>query len=140
MKPFPHYNRYLKEYARELRNHSTKSEILIWSVALRNRKTGYQCQRQRPIDRYIVDFFFPEVRLILEIDGYSHSFEEKIESDKIRDERLLGLGYKTLRISDQQVFEEMENAIATIEFALENRRLELGLDQPVRKIRRKAKD
>lgn len=134
-----HYNRHLKEFARDLRNDSTRAEVLLWSVVLRARKTGYQCLRQRPIDKFIADFYFPELQLILEVDGYSHDFEEKVMSDKDRDARLIDLGYKTLRVKDQEVFEAMDNVIRWLEAELKERRLELGIDRPERKSRKNKK-
>ncbi len=128
-----HYNKNLKDLASELRNHSTKGEIIVWKALLKNRKTGYRCLRQRPIDRFIADFFFPELKLILEIDGYSHTLDEKIMHDAQRDLKLEKLGYKTIRILDQFVFEDLENVQRTIEYELEKRRVELGLPEPERK-------
>jgi very-short-patch-repair endonuclease len=128
-----HYNKYLKHFARENRNAPTKGETIVWDALLKNRKTGYRCLRQRSIDRYIADFFFPEVNLVSEIDGYSHTCEEKIISDRKRDEDLMKLGYKTIRIVDRFVFEDLGNVQGTIEYELEKRRLELGLPLPERK-------
>ncbi len=128
-----HYNKNLKDLACELRNHSTKGEIIVWKALLQNRKTGYRCLRQRPINRFIADFYFPEVKLILEIDGYSHTLNEKIMDDNQRDLELEKLGYKTIRILDQFVFEDLENVQRTIEYELEKRRVELGLPLPERK-------
>ncbi len=127
-----HYNKNLKDLACELRNHSTKGEIIVWKALLQNRKTGYRCLRQRPINRFIADFYFPEVKLILEIDGYSHTLDEKIMDDNQRDLELEKLGYKTIRILDQFVFEDLENVQRTVEYELEKTRVELGLPLPER--------
>lgn len=75
--------------------------------------------------------------MLLEVDGYSHSFAEKIMSDRTRDKPLFELGYKTIRIQDQEVFEDIENVILRIGYELERRRLELGIDVPTRKRRRR---
>ncbi len=132
-----HYNKNLKEFANELRNHSTKAEVIIWTVLLKARKTGYRCLRQRPISRFIADFFFPELKLLLEIDGYSHTIEERVINDSERDKELVKLGYKTIRILDQHVFEDLENVQRTIYYELEKRRLELRLPELTRKTRKK---
>lgn len=131
-----HYNKNLKDFANELRNHSNKAEVIIWTALLRARKTGYRCLRQRSINRFIADFFFPELKLIIEIDGYSHTIEERIMSDGKRDEELAKLGYKTIRILDIHVFEDLENVQRTIDYELEKRRLELELPEQVRKFRK----
>ncbi|MCA1763890.1 MAG: DUF559 domain-containing protein [Flavobacteriales bacterium] len=56
-----HYNKQLKEFARNLRNHSTKAEIILWKHILRASGTGVAFRRQRPIDRYIADFICIEL-------------------------------------------------------------------------------
>lgn len=110
-------------------NLATTAEIKLWKVALRNRRTGYRCLRQRPVNRFIAGFFFPELKMILEVDDYSHSFKEKFRSDKKRDQILSGLGHKTLRIPAREVLENIDEVIQKIEFALENRRIELDLEK-----------
>jgi very-short-patch-repair endonuclease len=55
-----------------MRNQSTKGEIKFWCELLRNRKSGYQIYRQKPIDHIIVDFYCPKLKLVIEIDGTSH--------------------------------------------------------------------
>ncbi len=99
-----HYNKSLKKLARKLRNNPTRAEKRIWYELLANRQFGgYQFLRQRIIDRYIVDFFCKELKLIIEIDGKSHEFDDVILRDKIRENRLIELGYRVIRFSDYQV-------------------------------------
>jgi very-short-patch-repair endonuclease len=83
-----HYNKDLKEYARELRSETvSKAEKRIWKALLsRKQLEGLRFLRQRPIDRFIVDFFCPELMLIVEIDGNSHY--RKPEYDRYRQDRL----------------------------------------------------
>lgn len=61
------YNPALKEKARELRNNSTKTEILLWLNLKGKQMRGYDFHRQKPIDNYIVDFFCNELMLAIEI-------------------------------------------------------------------------
>ena len=76
---------------------------------------GYQFQflRQKPFDNYIVDFFYYELMLAIEIDGDSHS--TKIEEDKIRQKRLESLGIKFLRFIDREVKKNMRGVLQSIE-------------------------
>ena len=68
-----HYNKNLKQLARDLRNNPTKAENRMWYDVLSDQRfLGYKFTRQRPIDQYIVDFFCKELLLIIEIDGKSH--------------------------------------------------------------------
>ena len=110
-----HYNPRLKDYARQHRNNSTKAEIILWSKLLKNRKMmGYQFLRQRPIDNYIADFFCKELKLIIEADGITHTFEENFEYEIKRTKRLKELGYSILRFNDGEILKDLINVYRTI--------------------------
>ena len=65
-----HYNKDLKEFARNLRNNSTLTEVILWNKILKQKKLrGYSFLRQRPIKNYIVDFFSKDLKLVIEVDG-----------------------------------------------------------------------
>jgi very-short-patch-repair endonuclease len=66
------YNTTLKEKARQLRNNSTLSEVLLWKNLRRGQMHGYDFHRQKPILEYIVDLFCNKLELAIEIDGSSH--------------------------------------------------------------------
>jgi len=78
-----HYNPKLKERARQLRNNSTLSAILLWNELKNGKMKGKDFHRQKPILNYIVDFFCPELALAIEIDGNRHekTLTKKIRSD-----------------------------------------------------------
>ena len=111
-----HYEPYLKEFARQLRNNATKSEIRLWQYLKRDRLHGYDFHRQKPIDRFIVDFFCNKLRLAIECDGYSHQIVEVIQKDTIKTKRLNQLGIHVLRFSDWQILNDTENVIRAIEY------------------------
>ncbi|MBI4823479.1 MAG: DUF559 domain-containing protein [Nitrospirae bacterium] len=98
-----YYNPKLKELAQRLRNNSTRTEIILWNYLKWNQVKGYNFHRQKPIGSYIVDFFCNKLKLAIEIDGYTHSFEETFERDKDKVERLNKLGITVLRFSDKDV-------------------------------------
>jgi very-short-patch-repair endonuclease len=111
-------NRNLKYLARDLRNRSTLGEILLWDKVLKNKKVfGLQFNRQFPIENYIVDFICRKIKLIIEVDGYSHEF--KYEEDVIRDQQLQKLGYSILRFTEKQVKYELQKVINSIENFIE---------------------
>ena len=95
------YNPRLKQIARKLRKDMTLSEILLWQQIKGKQVLGFDFHRQKPIDEYVVDFYCPRLKLILEIDGDSH--EGKEEEDKIRQEKLESLGLTVLRFWDSDV-------------------------------------
>ncbi|MEK7448044.1 MAG: endonuclease domain-containing protein [Planctomycetota bacterium] len=108
-----YYNPKLKKHARELRNNSTLSEVLLWQRLSRKQMKSYDFHRQKPINEYIVDFFAPELNLIIEIDGESHSY--KFEQDQKRQHKLESLGFHILRFFDADVKNNMETVLQTIE-------------------------
>src|SRR6478736_7819853 len=91
----------LKRLARELRNHSTLAEALLWPHLKGRQRQGFDFHRQKPIDRYIVDFLSSELMLAVEIDGSSHAL--KGPEDEQRQRRLECLGIRFLRFPDHQV-------------------------------------
>ncbi|MFN2430930.1 MAG: endonuclease domain-containing protein [Cryomorphaceae bacterium] len=103
-----HYNKQLKEFARNLRKHSTQGEIILWKHILRASGTGVAFRRQRPIDRYIVDFICIELKLIIELDGETHVEKDDIARDKRRERRLRELGYHIMRFKNDEVFDHLK--------------------------------
>jgi very-short-patch-repair endonuclease len=109
------YEGYLKELARKLRQNMTLSEVLLWQRLKRKQMRGYDFDRQRPIDRYIVDFYCKNLKLAIEIDGSSHDGEAAKVNDEIRQERLESLGVRFLRFTDADVKRNMEMVLDSIE-------------------------
>jgi len=113
------YNRNLKNLARQLRNNSTKSEIKLWCELRNKQMLGYDFDRQKPIDNYILDFFCYDLMLGIEIDGFTHTFEETYQKDQLKEERLKELGITILRFSDSEVWNNMPNVLRCIETYIE---------------------
>ncbi|HBH45957.1 MAG: hypothetical protein A2445_00740 [Candidatus Jacksonbacteria bacterium RIFOXYC2_FULL_44_29] len=107
-----HYQKYLNPYARKLRRAGNLSEILLWKE-LKQDKLGYRFLRQRPIDRYIVDFYCHSLGLVIEIDGAT-SHDYKFEDDNIRQKKLESLGMKVLRFSDSDVRYNLDGVVSVI--------------------------
>ena len=59
-----------------LRKNSTLSEVLLWNELKGKKLMGIDFHRQKPIGNYIVDFFSPELRLVIEIDGITHAYKQ----------------------------------------------------------------
>ena len=110
------YNPKLKEFARQLRNNSTETEIFLWLKLKGKQMYGYDFHRQKPIDNFILDFFCYELMLGIEVDGYSHEFLEVYNKDCIKEKRMNEFGITILRFSDEQVLKDMENVLRAIEF------------------------
>jgi very-short-patch-repair endonuclease len=111
---FVPYDKTLKEFARELRNNSTLSEILLWKKLRARQLKGYQFLRQKPLDRYIADFYCQALNLVIEVDGNSHQSDEALAHDKRRDAILHSYGLNVLRIADIDVKQDMNNVLLRI--------------------------
>jgi len=109
-----HYNPKLKQRARELRKNSTLSEVLFWEELKSRKMLGYKFLRQKPIGNYIVDFFCNKLKMVIEIDGDSHT-EEKFEYDINRQKWLESSGVNVLRFDDLEVKKDMDNVLSAIE-------------------------
>ncbi|MCP1383216.1 endonuclease domain-containing protein [Runella salmonicolor] len=108
------YNPKLKEIARQLRNNSTLSEVLLWLELKGKKMRGYDFHRQKPIDNYIVDFFCHELMLVIEIDGISHTWEEVAVNDEIRQRKIESFGIQFLRFDDKEIKQNMSFVLNTI--------------------------
>ena len=97
------YKSILKPISRVLRKEMTETEQIIWSHIRRKKMSGIQFYRQKPVDRFILDFYASAIKLVLEIDGSQHHEIEHAERDKNRDTILGQLGIHVLRIDNNQV-------------------------------------
>jgi very-short-patch-repair endonuclease len=104
-----------KARARRLRESQTSAEAKLWQ-ALRNRQLArWKFRRQHPIDRYIVDFVTLDGKLIVEVDGVMHSTSSEIERDRTRTEVLEACGFLVIRVSNSDVYENLEGVLEFIE-------------------------
>lgn len=104
---------YLKERRRTLRKQLTAAETALWTL-LRRQKLGRKFRRQHSIENYIVDFYCPSERLIIELDGEIHRNLGQSNADFLRDQRLSSLGFQILRFENKLVFEQPETVLEII--------------------------
>ena len=108
-----YYDSKLKALARDLRKRRILSEVLLWNKLKGRRMLGYQFARQKPIGPYIVDFYCPALRLVIEVDGESH--RERFQRDMERQKDLEEMGLEVLRFTDRMVKQDMSNILRSIE-------------------------
>ena len=108
------YRSNLKASARKLRQEMTDSEQVLWGRLCRKQLLGVQFYRQKPIGNYIVDFFSPKAKLVIEVDGSQHTTAIEAIRDKKRDESLTNLGLFVLRFNDLEVLKETDGVIEAI--------------------------
>jgi len=105
----------LKKLSRGNRSNGTRTEEILWYEILNYRKTGFKFLRQKPLGRFILDFYCKELLLAIEVDGNSHDKRENY--DESRDKFLRNLNIETLRISTEDVLDnlnEVKNRINKI--------------------------
>lgn len=106
------------EFARHLRKTSNTYEQLMWQL-LRNRKRcGMKFRRQHPIGIYTADFYCPNAKLNIEIDGVAHFTNDGQQRDAARDRYMAEQGIRVLRFTGKQVELETELLLKSIDNAL----------------------
>ena len=111
---FLSYEGKLQDFSRELRTHMTDAEKVLWMKLRRKQLKGYQFYRQKIVGDYIVDFYCPRARLVVEVDGGQHYGLEEMAKDRVRDGYLRKLGLEVLRFSDREVLVERESVLEKI--------------------------
>jgi len=104
----------LYQYGKELRQESTEAEKSLWAE-LRNRKlNGLKFRRQHPFDKFIVDFYCNEKKLVVELDGGVHDEKINIEYDEARTAMLAGLNVIVLRFKNEEVTNDLKAVLKKI--------------------------
>jgi ring-1,2-phenylacetyl-CoA epoxidase subunit PaaD len=106
------------ERARELRRNRTLAERRLWWKLRDLKQAGFKFRQQVPIDRYIVDFACLPKRLIVEVDGGTHSTDEEVARDVRREQYLRDQGFRILRVWNSDVRENIDGVMDTIVGAL----------------------
>ncbi len=97
--------------ARELRQPQTPAERRLWAK-LRDQQIGLKFRRQHSIGRFIVDFYCPECRLAIEIDGETHA--EQTEYDAARTAWLAEQGYRVIRFLNEDIDHRLEGVLEVV--------------------------
>lgn len=108
------YNKNLKPLAKKLRREMTMSEAILWKTLKEKQMMGFDFDRQRPIDNYIVDFYCKDLMLAIEVDGASHYHDDAPLRDEIRQKKLEELGVRFLRFDNDEVKTNINGVLDTI--------------------------
>jgi very-short-patch-repair endonuclease len=119
--------KHLKDYRRANRNGATRAESELWHGLRGKRASGYKFRRQHSLGPFIVDFYCPKLRVVIEIDGFQHYFKDAGEYDKERTAKLENIGFSVLRFDNEDVNIRMDYVIRVIQEFCENRASELKL-------------
>lgn len=102
------------DLCRDFRKNPTEAELFMWEFLRDRRLNGYKFRRQHPINSYIVDFYCPELKLAIEIDGQVHRNAEQIAYDQERTKILQELGISIIRFWNSEVINELPSVIDRI--------------------------
>ena len=108
------FNKKLKPLARALRKNLTDAETALWAKIRRKQLKDKQFYRQKNIGNYIVDFYCPAAKLIIELDGDQHYTDKGRKQDEVRDRYLQHLGFTVLRFSSREVLKNFDGVLETI--------------------------
>lgn len=112
------YETRLKPIARRLRSNMSDAESVLWHRLRRKQLHGVQAYRQKPLGRWIVDFYLPAARLVVEVDGGQHFSEQGIAKDAARTHALNRMGLRVMRFDNLQVLKETDAVVEAIWVAI----------------------
>ena len=120
----------LVERTTTMRKEPTAEEGKLWHLYLK--KLEPRVKRQVVVGPYIVDFYCSKLKLIIEIDGEQHFFEENLDYEKRREDFLQKEGYKLLRFYNSDINKKLSDTETMIYHSCIDRAKELGVDIPIR--------
>ncbi len=114
------FNRHSElETRRALRNSMPPAEVILWERLQRRQVAGAKFRRQHSVEKFVLDFYCPEVRLAIELDGSSHDGEEAAQRDESRQEFIESYGIVFLRFSNQEIYQNIQGIVETIEIKVD---------------------
>jgi very-short-patch-repair endonuclease len=108
----------LTSLARTLRRNATRAERRLWNGLRREQVGGFRFRRQVILGAFIADFACFDARMIVEVDGATHSTDEEIARNAIRSAALSAQGYDILRFTNEDVFHNLDGVLETIRMRL----------------------
>jgi very-short-patch-repair endonuclease len=109
-----HNNKYLKDLRRQNRKNLTPAEAELWKHLQGSKLDGRKFRRQHSVGNYILDFYCPQEKLGLELDGKIHFTDNAFEADTVRTEYLNSLNIRIIRFENKEVFEQLEGVLEEI--------------------------
>ena len=104
----------LRSIARDLRINQTSAEMALWRALRRKQLSGFRFRRQVPLCGFVVDFACTEARLVVEVDGATHSTDEELENDTLRDAKLSANSNSVFRFTNDEIYRNLDGVVETI--------------------------
>ncbi|HBE16110.1 MAG TPA: hypothetical protein DEG17_05775 [Cyanobacteria bacterium UBA11149] len=102
----------IEQSARQLRQQLTPAEAHLWRALSRRQLAGLKFRSQHPVGRFIVDFYCPSCKLVIEVDGDVHTQQQAY--DQARTEQLQAFGYQVLRFTNKAVLNSLPTVLEEI--------------------------
>ena len=112
--PYSHNDKNQKILRQSLRNNTTSAEAILWRVLKGKQVDGLKFRRQFGVGPYVLDFYCPEIKLGIELDGGIHKSEEVYKYDETRTRFLSENGIEVLRFDNEVVYRNTEEIIEEI--------------------------
>jgi very-short-patch-repair endonuclease len=103
-----------KKLRQKLRKEMPRAEIIFWEKIRRRQINGLKFHRQYSIGKYVVDFYCPLAKLVIELDGDTHFNDEYKSKDLLRDKNLNNLGLSILRFNNNDIYYNLEGVIDVV--------------------------
>jgi very-short-patch-repair endonuclease len=104
----------LKKRRRYLRSHLPKAEVILWMHLSNRQMLGYKFRRQYSVDKFVIDFYCPELRLAIEVDGDSHFTPAARVYDRGRQHHIESFGIRFLRVMNEDVYHNFDTVLDEI--------------------------
>ena len=102
----------VEQAAKRLRKNMTAAEAKLWSALKGKKLDGIKFRCQHPVGNFILDFYCPAYKLVIEVDGEIHN--SQTDRDRARTSKLEEYGYKVIRFSNEQVLHDLPTVLAEI--------------------------
>ena len=99
------------KFAKRLRREMTDAEVILWSRLRRDGVPGRRFRRQHPIGPYVADFACVQARLVVEVDGGTHSTSAEVQHDKRRNAYMRSKGWRIFRVTNNDIYKNLENVL-----------------------------
>lgn len=96
----------------------TDAEVILWTKLRYRMIGGFHFRKQHPVGPYVADFACPKARLIVEVDGATHSTDKELAHDFRRDQFLKERGWRVLRVTNEEIYKHLDAVLDGIVLAL----------------------
>jgi len=106
------YNKESEKFKRKLlRKNMPKAEVILWTKLKGKELSGYKFRRQYSVEKFVIDFYCPKLKLAIELDGDSHYVEGADERDKERQKIIETFGIHFLRFNNREIHENIDGVL-----------------------------